>query len=454
MKNDELDFDVLENADNSTINELLEKYPPVTEKDIERLYERSEQIYSEKSAENGAESVSGVEKYCRPIRRKIGAFAAVLVLIAGIGAGGMLIFRDKPYIEPSDSDKVSETSGTALARAIAPFGDISGGRMRFLTPAYVPYLLDVSAEDTAELAKMFNFWLGEEADGDAPYPDGEQITAYIENGDSHFRLIFYTDNTMDCEKDGNTVRYKLTEEIAETVYRLAHPTEQNILRHLIPCKMEDITVDGVWKNNEPVPEKIFEASEPPEELKDMEIIDCEPLYEYAYDFENIQKNAENASNIIVGRVDSISYKSRQGTAYTQVNITVTGDVLGEVQAGESVCIETVGGYVSIYDTLTERNNLSVISDSTTFYRDNNGNSIPMNDIAANKVYHHEIVESGEVPIINKEYAFFVNNGPDASKYESVGLEYGMLYKCDNLYIQRNSQGFNYYDFDELRAMLE
>lgn len=430
MKNNE--FDVLENADNSTLIELSEKYQPVSGNDIERLYERSEQIYHEKSAENEAESVSGVEKYRRLIWRKIGTFAAVIALVGGICAGGILIFRNTPSASLPVSEEVSET---ALARAIAPFGDIHDGRIRFLTPAYAPYLLDISSEDTDELAGLFNFWLGEEADSDAPYPDGEQIIAYIENDGSHFRLVFYSDNTMDCEKDGNTVRYKVTDEIAETVHRLAHPTEQNIMEHLIPCRSEDINVDGVWKNNEPVPENIFEAPEIPDELKNCEIIDYEPLYEYAYDFENIQENAAHAANIIIGRVDSISYESRCGVAYTQVNITVTGDALHKVQTGENVCIETVGGFVSQHEKTAEVNRMS-------------GSSFVGDD-----TYYHEITKSGEVPIIGREYAFFVDGGQDAAKYGIVGLEYGMLYKCDNLYIQRNSQGFNYYDLDELKSML-
>lgn len=433
MKNNELDLDILENSDNSLINELTEKYPPVSENDIDRLYEKSEKIYHEKSAEAPMESVSGVETYHRPIWSKIGTFAAVIALIAGIGAGGMLLFRNKPSASQSVSEDISET---ALASAIAPFGDIHDSRIRLLTNAYTPFLLEISAEDTAELAGLFNFWVSEEADSNAPYPDGERIIAYIDTDGSHFRLIFYGDNTMDCEKDECTVRYKLTEEIAETVHKLAHPTEQEtITEHLIPCKFENITVDGVWENNEPIPEYIFEEPEIPDKLKDREMTEYEPLYEYAWDMENIYENAANAANIIVGRVDSISYEPRCGVAYTQINITVTDDALDIVQAGENVCIETVGGYISGFEKTAEINRMSGT------------------DLADDGTYYHEIVGSGEVPIIGKEYAFFVNSGCDASNYGIVGLEFGMLYKCDNLYIQRNSQGFNYFDFEELKAML-
>ena len=68
-------------------------------------------------------------------------------------------------------------------------------------------------------------------------------------------------------------------------------------------------------------------------------------------------------------------------------------------------------------------------------------------------YYHEIIFSGEVPIIGKEYAFFVSEGKNGL-YNSVGFEFGILYKCGKVYIQRNSNGFSLYDIDDIKAMMK
>ncbi len=45
MKNDELNLDLLENADDKTLKRLSEEYSAVTDKDVSRLYERTEKLY-------------------------------------------------------------------------------------------------------------------------------------------------------------------------------------------------------------------------------------------------------------------------------------------------------------------------------------------------------------------------------------------------------------------------
>ena len=36
----------------------------------------------------------------------------------------------------------------------------------------------------------------------------------------------------------------------------------------------------------------------------------------------------------------------------------------------------------------------------------------------------------------------------------IGHEYGVLYKYDDIYVQRNENGLNLYSMDELKKMLE
>ena len=48
MKSNELNLDVLENADEGTVDSISEKYDAVSEEDISRLYRRSETMYKDK----------------------------------------------------------------------------------------------------------------------------------------------------------------------------------------------------------------------------------------------------------------------------------------------------------------------------------------------------------------------------------------------------------------------
>lgn len=427
----------LDNAINGISPELIEEAALVKESDSA----------NEAETFNNADNteVSGVDVYHRPVWRKVLAAASVLILIAGIGTGGVLMLK----IIKNNNDVLSELESTSESQvtqneSAAPFGDISGGRIRLMTTAYAPYLLDTEPETVKKLAEVFNKGEWEQIDSDTPVSDGETAIVYVNDNVQPFRLVFYEDNTADYELNNNIVRYRVSESITSKVYSEAGQTNEALVSHLIPCRTEDLTHDGVWKNNEVMPEKIFEASDTPTELSDKDIIENHPLYDYAFDFQDIKKDAVNSDNIIIGKVNSISFEPRGGTAYTQISITVSEDISGSLANGEQVKVELVGGYISLREATGD-----------TLYKTGGkyGDGINMTEEEINNTYYHEIVESGELPIIGKEYAFFVH-GKGVESYNNVGLEYGILYKCDNLYIQRNDQGYNFYDLDELKAMLE
>ncbi|WP_141630227.1 hypothetical protein [Ruminococcus flavefaciens] len=194
---------------------------------------------------------------------------------------------------------------------------------------------------------------------------------------------------------------------------------------------------------EALPEKIFTAPELPAELKGKKIMDLQPEYCYAFNIEELENNAENSDNIIFGKVGGITYESKGGTAYTRIALLAAGDVRGQVSEGEKVIVDLVGGYISYKDKAGELLNMT---------GGKYGDGTNMTEEEMENTYYHEIVESGEVPIIGKEYAFFVGaKGKDS--YEVIGLEYGILYKHGSSYIQRTRQGYNIYTLDELEAML-
>jgi len=457
MKKDELDLRALENADEETVNRLSRSYSALSDKEKERLFAKCEERMGSSSAgvENGT-SVSGVETYHRPIWRNALAVAASVVLIAGVCTGGALMMKNLGGSSVTDPTASTETTKALAIEEIvpaAPFGDISGGRVRFLTAAYAPYVYDTFDEGTAAvLADVFNNSVWEELPADTPRPDGESTSVYVNNGGQRFRLEFCADNTAAYENNGVTTRYRVSEEASSLVHSLAHPTEpaDALQGHLIWCKTEDLTPDGVWKNNEAVPETIFEAAPIPEELEGRKVIDNYPLYDYAFDIRDINQIAENCDDLITGRVEKISYRvQRSGfisTPDTIITVTVTGDTAGRYSAGDTVDIATAGGYVSMWDMLEGQ------------IEEHGRSNIAMTDEEIDSQCYHVIVESGEVPIVGKEYAFFVADDTSGG-LSSTGFEYGMLYKCDNTYIQRvvdsnsGSRYFNFFDMNDLRALL-
>ena len=446
MKKSELNLDVLENAGNRALKKLSDEYVAVSEKEISRLFDKSEELYRRRKTESSDIQpiiVSGVDKYHRPVLKTVFTAVSVFVLIAGSVAGGALLLKtlrnQSDDIPADDMQSVTEE----ITEIIAPFGDITGSRMRFTSPAYIPYLYDAPKETTYILAEALGSSDWEEIPGSTPIPDGESVLVYIKNGDTSFKLEFLPDNTVKCEANGRSVRYKISEEASTTAYSSANPPDFEVTKgHLIWSKFEDITADGVWKNNEPVPEKIFVAPELPEKLNGKYIINNEPLYEYAWNFEDFTLDAEHAKNFIIGKVNDISFESRDGVAYTQISITVSEDITGKVPVGENIVTELVGGYVSMREKIEQPSISEHTSDEYT-----------LKDYDVDNTYYHEIVGSGKLPIIGNEYGFLVDvYGND--RYGVIGQEYGILYKCDNIYIQQNSQGFSFYDIDDIKLIMK
>ena len=97
MKNDELNLDILANADNDTVKSLSESYKAVSDSDISRLYSRSERIYQNRKNKDGdySMSVSGIELYHKPVWKKAVSIAASLVIAATAVTGGLLLLKNR-----------------------------------------------------------------------------------------------------------------------------------------------------------------------------------------------------------------------------------------------------------------------------------------------------------------------------------------------------------------------
>ena len=452
-----LDLRVLENADNATLERLSAGYKAMGDSDRDRLFERSLELYSERTEGNNDKDreetvVSGVEEYRRSRWHKLLAAASVVLIAAGVGAGTAALLKNMKGRPDADLNDSSSTEMSSVSAAVnVPFGDISEARVRFTSAAYVPYLYEADADEVRSLAEAFNRSQWEEADADAPPPDGESALVYVNSGGQTFTLVFYGDNTVDWENGGAVKRYRVSEEASAAAYSAANPEE--LQGRLIWSKIEDLNADGVWKNNEPVPERIFEDPEVPEAMKNKKIIEYEPLYEYAFDFRNFESVLAHSDNIITGRVDNIyDYPVSavgqglgvSGTAYTVFEITVTGDVSGVVSAGDKVGIITIGGYISMRD---------FSGDTLDMRGGKYGDGSNLTDEEIYNTYYHIKTEYSQgQPIVGREYAFCVY-GKSVKGFELVGESGGVLYKCDNIYIRQGDNGFSFYEPDELTEHL-
>ena len=113
MKDKELDLDILENADRMTVEHIAKKYKAVSDKDKQRILERSEKLYRERSSDDTVSSVvSGVEIYHRPVWRKLVAAASAIVIVSGAAAGGAFMLK-KRMTKPADT--LTETADDVTA---------------------------------------------------------------------------------------------------------------------------------------------------------------------------------------------------------------------------------------------------------------------------------------------------------------------------------------------------
>ena len=148
-----------------------------------------------------------------------------------------------------DSETIQTTAPTAnIANETGcPFGDISGDKIRLMSPAYAPSLLE-PAEDTAkEIANALNSSEWEIIDNESPLPDGENYSVFVYNDGQPFRLTFYNDYTAEYEQNDIAEKYRISENAFITVFNAANP-KTPVADNLIWCEPENLSAEGVWLN--------------------------------------------------------------------------------------------------------------------------------------------------------------------------------------------------------------
>ena len=487
MKKDELDLDILENADTKTIETLSESYKALSDSDVSRLFARSEKLFKNRAAESDGEyssTVSGVEVYRRPVWKKLLAAAASLVLIGSAVTGGALFYKNNAEVKlGGDTLTIEEMIASAEEMPYIPYEFFLENK-KFLmtidnfTSEGNPLQLSGGPYPDAAVAKPFRSLLVDgdsvvatlqnwmfpvvydgkylgfancgmsRAGSDSPEPSywgGQMFAPQLNEAVQKGSLALFTtvDGTYGIYED-NTVVTLLA----------GAPYSGNITFEQVDQEYNLVTADSVnnivyqngsivWENVLSPPDDFFEEAPLTDELRGKNIIDMTPIYEFAYDYSVLDNITANADNIIIGRVNGISYKALTyesgGTPYTQIDVTVSEDAAGKLQSGEKVSIYMLGGYISMRDRTGD-----------TLYKTGGkyGDGISMTEEEIDNTYYHEIIDSGEVPIAGNEYAFFVTNNEDGT-YSAPGHEYGILYKYDKVYVRRDSNGLSYFTLDQL-----
>lgn len=154
------------------------------------------------------------------------------------------------YIDEAEEINTTNTeSDVSLSQTetSCPLGDISEDKVRLMSPAYAPYLLEASEDTTRILSEAMKASTWEMTDNDKPIPDGEAYSVFVYNSGQPFRLTFYGDYTVDYEQEDNVQKYKVEGDAFLTVFNSANPENLgDISEQLIWCEPENITPDGVW----------------------------------------------------------------------------------------------------------------------------------------------------------------------------------------------------------------
>jgi hypothetical protein len=341
MNDKELGLDVFEMADDEEIKRIAADCPASPE-EKERMFKLSQKIYNERTNESNeahADEVSGVEQYKKPIWHKIVSAAAALALVAGLGAGGYMLARNKGadnHFAGGENSQVQEA-----AESNYPFGEID--RVRMLCPAIAPAAIELEPEQVAELTSMLNELTWEEINDKEP-AEGENSLLHIYNNNDPYLLIvnMLDGSIMYCkDADGKTETklYSGSEKIIQFLNSIELDPEK-FLNAIGDLSAKNNSSD-IWKYVHVGNKEAFSV---PELMgKNIELAKQE-LRERGYEYEvKKEKNDEVQSNYVIRTEPEAGTELRKGdtvTLYVSMgsegeNVTVD-DYIGKMAEDASI----------------------------------------------------------------------------------------------------------------------
>lgn len=341
MNDKELGLDVFEMADDEEIKRIAADCPASPE-EKKRMFKLSQKIYNERTNESNeahADEVSGVEQYKKPIWHKIVSAAAALALVAGLGAGGYLLARNKGadnHFAGGENSQVQEA-----AESNYPFGEID--RVRMLCPAIAPAAIELESEDLNELVTMLYDLPWEEL-SDKQTAEGENSLLHIYNNNDPYLLIvnMLDGSIMYCkDADGKTEtkHYSGSEKIIQFLNSIELDPEK-FLNAIGDLSAKNNSSD-IWKYVHVGNKEAFSV---PELMgKNIELAKQE-LRERGYEYEvKKEKNDEVQPNYVIRTEPEAGTELRKGdtvTLYVSMgsegeNVTVD-DYIGKMAEDASI----------------------------------------------------------------------------------------------------------------------
>ncbi|WP_294411617.1 PASTA domain-containing protein [uncultured Ruminococcus sp.] len=247
MNDKELGLDVFEMADDEEIKRIAADCPASPE-EKERMFKLSQKIYNERTNESNeahADEVSGVEQYKKPIWHKIVSAAAALALVAGLGAGGYMLARNKGadnHFASGENSQVQEA-----AESNYPFGSLENERVRMTCSAIAPAVVELTPEKVTELANLLEKLPWEEVEEEIE-PDGERDLIFFYNNDDPYMLEVSADGTIRYYKNYRGAFEPRVYKSDGVLYRFLHTIELNpdeFIYDNYPQDLDDICTK-VW----------------------------------------------------------------------------------------------------------------------------------------------------------------------------------------------------------------
>lgn len=459
MKKDDIDLELLENADEETVKKLAEKYRGLSADDAARLYRRSEEIYRNRM-KNDEYTASGVEMYRRPVWHKLAAAAAVVLMAAGAGIGGLAMLNnmrslpDKtPMTDAAATTECTETKAASdgadeVQRPASALESMTIDMVRFARTAKLPSFYIASEETVKTLAGAMNFSEWKEISEDTPVTGEDFVEMFVyNNGDIQRFVFYYSDNIADHITGGTKVRYSIPESVTRAV-TLADITSEEDANFTWSC-FDRITGAIADNNAEPLPQSILEPMPDLPELAGRTIIDTtvSDSDEYDFDTNSLSEIGKHSWNVVSGTVDGYTIAEEETpTSYCGellLNMTVTEDANGAYAPGDKIEVRMPVDFFPMKMYYGDQ-----LYASGGGYLEGAG----MTAEEIENTYYRWFYDSGEVPIPGRDYALFITNIGD--RLEIVGYNTSMLYKYNGMYLHKNDKGKNFFfTMDDLKSLL-
>ena len=183
-------------------------------------------------------------------RRRMAVPLILGAAAAGCAAFAAVIWLPSRGTQPLTPPAAAQSSAPEIeeipAAAEIPITDFSEDEIRFMAPAYAPYILDIPAEQQQELASalMSSDWIP--CGTDTPVPDGESYAVYVYNHGAPYRLTQFGDGSVMLEKDGASSRWMISDEASRAVALAANPEQTE--GHLTWCSLDSHDPETIWDN--------------------------------------------------------------------------------------------------------------------------------------------------------------------------------------------------------------